>query len=113
MIDLVGIAGSALIVGSLMARSTCQLRVLGLVGAITYIAYGLLLGAWPVVATNTVTLSIHGFHLSTILVEWTRSNERARVAATVDVERTSRRCPLRRCPAALSGADRPDRHRRR
>lgn len=69
MIDLVGLAGSALVVGSLTVESLYRLRVMGLAGAAAYVAYGLLLGAWPVVATNLVTLGIHVVRLRTLVVE--------------------------------------------
>lgn len=92
MIDLVGVAGSSLVVASLIARSTCRLRLLGLLGAVVYITYGLLLGAWPVVVTNTLTLTIHGFHLSTFLIGRTRSIERAggQTAAGESVDQVGR-----------------------
>lgn len=63
MVDLVGFAGSALIIASLTMTTIGRLRIVGLVGAAVYVAYGFLLPAWPVVAMNTVTLSIHAFHL--------------------------------------------------
>ena len=72
MTDLVGFAASTLIIGSVMTRSIGRLRGLAVVGAVAYIAYGVLLPAWPVVVTNAVTLTIHLIHLRLMLVERNR-----------------------------------------
>lgn len=72
MIDLVGFTASTLIIGSVMTRSIGRLRGLAIVGAVAYIAYGILLPAWPVVVTNAVTLTIHLIHLRILLVERNR-----------------------------------------
>jgi hypothetical protein len=63
MIEMLGFAGSALIVVSLTMKSIARLRLIGIVGALAFVGYGVLLGAWPVVATNSVTFSIHAVHL--------------------------------------------------
>ena len=60
---LVGYAGSALIVVSLSMTSVLKLRVLGLLGAITFLVYGLLIGAVPIVVTNVVIIGIHSYYL--------------------------------------------------
>lgn len=72
MIDLVGFAASTLIIGSVMARSIGRLRCLAIVGSVAYIAYGIMLPAWPVVVTNAVTLTIHMIHLRILLTERNR-----------------------------------------
>ena len=69
MIDLVGFTASTLIIGSVMTRSIGRLRGLAIVGAVAYIAYGILLPAWPVVVPNAMTLTIHLIHLRILLVE--------------------------------------------
>jgi len=56
---LIGYVGSALVVTSLAMRSILKLRVIGLAGAITFMAYGYLIGAWPIVWTNVVIVLIH------------------------------------------------------
>lgn len=68
MIDALGFAGSGLIVLSLTMKSMIRLRLVGLVGATVFVLYGLSLGAWPVVFTNTVALSIHVFHLRRLII---------------------------------------------
>ncbi len=69
MVDLLGFAGSGLIVLSLTMKSIVRLRIVGLAGAMIFVSYGLLLGAWPVVVTNIVTLSIHIFRLRGAIAE--------------------------------------------
>lgn len=59
MIDLWGFIGSCLIISSLTMKSIVRLRLVGLAGAVVFISYGIWLGAWPVVATNTATMMIH------------------------------------------------------
>lgn len=66
MVQLLGFAGSALIIASITMRSVLRLRVIGLIGAITFTAYGVVLDAWPVVVTNLVTTSIHLYHLQVL-----------------------------------------------
>ena len=63
MVQLLGFAGSALIVTGVMMRPVTWLRAFGLAGASTFIVYGILLGAWPVVLTNVATASLHVYHL--------------------------------------------------
>lgn len=63
MVEIMGFAGSALIITSLAMRSMGWLRLVGLAGAVTFIIYGLSLSAWPVVATNTATAMLHVYHL--------------------------------------------------
>jgi hypothetical protein len=56
---LIGYLGSAFVVTSLAMRSILKLRLIGLAGAVTFMAYGYLIGAWPVVWTNVVIVLIH------------------------------------------------------
>ena len=56
---LIGYLGSAFVVTSLAMRSILKLRLIGLAGAITFVTYGYLIGAWPIVWTNVVILLIH------------------------------------------------------
>ena len=64
MVSAIGFSASALIVTSLTMRSVLKLRLIGLAGALTFITYGLLLGAWPVVVTNCTTAGIQIYHLA-------------------------------------------------
>jgi hypothetical protein len=60
---LIGYAGSLLVVVSLSMTSVLKLRVVGLAGAFTFLLYGILIGAAPVVVTNIVIIGVHGFYL--------------------------------------------------
>ena len=64
-VHLVGFAGSALIVTGVMMRRVAWLRAFALAGSLTFVGYGVLLGAWPIVLTNVITTSLHGYHLRT------------------------------------------------
>lgn len=85
MIDLLGFAGSSLIVLSLTMKSIVRLRLVGIAGASVFIAYGLWLGAWPVVATNVVTLTVHLVRLRSLAVDGkvAKSTGRRRSSAEV------------------------------
>lgn len=63
---LIGYLGSALVVTSLAMRSILKLRIVGLGGAITFLVYGYLIGAWPIVWTNAVIVLIHTHFLREI-----------------------------------------------
>ncbi|MCL7959102.1 MAG: hypothetical protein M8861_02800 [marine benthic group bacterium] len=56
---LIGYLGSALVVSSLAMRSILKLRLIGLAGAVTFVVYGYLIDAWPIVWTNVVIVLIH------------------------------------------------------
>ena len=63
---LIGYVGSILVVSSLAMRSILKLRLIGLAGAITFVAYGYLIDAWPIVWTNVVIVLIHSHFLREI-----------------------------------------------
>ena len=65
----IGYAGSALVVASLTMRSILRLRIIGLAGAVTFIVYGVLIDAWPIVVTNVVIVGIHLAFLREIVTE--------------------------------------------
>ena len=48
---------------SMTSASMYRLRLIGLLGAVTFITYGVLSQAWPIVATNIATLSLHVAYL--------------------------------------------------
>ena len=43
--------------------SVLRLRVIGLAGSLTFLLYGVLIGATPVVVTNAFIVAIHSFYL--------------------------------------------------
>jgi hypothetical protein len=65
--EIVGYVGSALIVASLSMKSILKLRLVGLAGAIVFLAYGILISAYPIVITNVVIIAIHLFFLRRLL----------------------------------------------
>lgn len=63
MIEFLGYVASAVIVLSLTMTSLLRLRIIGLAGATLFATYGVLVEAWPVVATNAVILGLHVYFL--------------------------------------------------
>lgn len=62
--ELVGYAGSVLIVVSLMMRSVLRLRWINLAGALVFAVYGLLIAAPPVWVVNGAIVVIDIYHLA-------------------------------------------------
>ena len=62
--ELVGYLASALIVLSLLMSSVYRLRVINLLGAIVFTAYGVLIGSIPVVLTNGAIVLIDLYYLA-------------------------------------------------
>jgi hypothetical protein len=71
--DLIGYAASALVVTGLLMTSVLRLRLLGLVGAILFSAYAVLIDALPVLVTNATIVFVHLFHLQRILRDRARA----------------------------------------
>ncbi len=65
--EIIGYAGSALIVLSLSMKSILRLRLLGLAGATTFLIYSLLISAYPIAITNVVIIAIHVYFLRKLL----------------------------------------------
>ncbi len=65
--ELVGYFASAAIVAALMMKSILRLRLIGLVGSITFLAYGVLIGSIPIAITNVVVIAIHVYYLRKLL----------------------------------------------
>jgi len=62
-VELIGYLGSALVAISLMMKSLLRLRIINLVGALFFIIYGFLLGAYPVAFLNGLILCIDLYYL--------------------------------------------------
>lgn len=62
-IEIIGYAASAAIVLSLAMSSVVKLRVISLIGCILFVAYGVLVGAWPVVVSNAIIAVINVWYL--------------------------------------------------
>ncbi len=72
MVELIGYAGSVLVVLSFTMRRIVPLRLVSVAGAVITSAYGLLIQAWPVLITNLIIVCIHAWYLYR---EFTTSHE--------------------------------------
>lgn len=66
--ELVGYAASALIIVSVLQQSILKLRVVGLIGSVTFLAYSLLIDAYPITAVNVIVGGIHIYYLHQFIV---------------------------------------------
>ncbi|MDH5372660.1 MAG: hypothetical protein OEX97_06920 [Acidimicrobiia bacterium] len=67
VIELVGYLGSALVVLSLTRTSILKLRFFGLAGALIFVAYSLMIKAYPIAVVNVLIVGIHLFFLRDLL----------------------------------------------
>lgn len=65
--EAIGYLASALVVVSLLMGSVLRLRLIGLVGAVVFSVYGVLIGSLPVLLTNAVIIVVHTAHLVRLL----------------------------------------------
>lgn len=61
--DWLGYVASVLVAVSLMMSNVSRLRLVNLVGALTFVAYGALVGAWPVFAVNLFVAGVDAWFL--------------------------------------------------
>ena len=61
--EIVGWIGSALVVVSLTQRSIFKLRLIGVGAAASFLVYGILIGAYPLVIVNVVVIGVHLYFL--------------------------------------------------
>ncbi|MBE0669479.1 MAG: YgjV family protein [Anaerolineales bacterium] len=61
--ELVGYTGSLLVALSLTMKSLQRLRIINMIGATFFIAYGLLIGALPIALLNGLTLGVNAYNL--------------------------------------------------
>lgn len=66
-LELIGYLGSLLVAISLMMRSLLKLRVINLIGALCFTAYGLLIRAYPVAFMNALIVGIDLYYLVQML----------------------------------------------
>lgn len=71
MIELIGYLASALVVLSLAMTSVVRLRIISLVGSITFVVYGVLIGSIPVIITNSAVALLNIWFL---YKEFTKKN---------------------------------------
>ncbi len=61
--EIIGYVASALVVVSITQKSILKLRIVGLAGSFSFLAYGLLIGAIPIVLVNVAAAAIHIYFL--------------------------------------------------
>ncbi len=61
--EMIGYTGSLLVALSLTMKSLQRLRIINMVGALFFIAYGLLIGALPIALLNGLTLGVNAYNL--------------------------------------------------
>ncbi len=66
--EIVGYAGSAFIIASITQRSILRLRIFGLAGGLVFLAYALLIEAYPIAVVNAIAAGIHVFYLREVLL---------------------------------------------
>lgn len=62
-VELIGYVASALVVLSLAMTSVVRLRVISLIGSLTFVVYGALLPSVPIVITNTAVAALNVWFL--------------------------------------------------
>lgn len=65
--EIIGYVASALVAVSLLMTSILRLRIINLVGAIIFVVYGLLIGAYPVALVNFIIVLINIYQLNKLL----------------------------------------------
>lgn len=67
MTDILGWAGSALLVHSLLQTGVLRFRVLNLAAAVVLVVFNALIAVWPMVAVNAVIAVINIWHLARLM----------------------------------------------
>jgi hypothetical protein len=67
VVEAIGYLGSALLILSMTRTSILKLRVFGLIGSLVFLAYSLLIRAYPIAVVNVVIASVHVFFLRQLL----------------------------------------------
>jgi hypothetical protein len=71
-VELIGYLASGLIVVSLLMASVLKLRVINLIGAVVFTAYGVLIGSIPVIVANAAIVLIDLYYLAMMLRDRSR-----------------------------------------
>lgn len=66
-VELIGYAGSLLILTSMTRTSILQLRIIGLLGSMAFFIYGILIAAYPIAIVNVAIVGVHVFFLRQLL----------------------------------------------
>jgi len=63
VVEVVGYAGSALVILSLLQKSILRLRAIGLAASVTFLTYSIAIAAYPIAVVNVVAAGIHLYYL--------------------------------------------------
>ena len=63
VLEIIGWAGSAILVVSLLQTNLHRLRWINLVGCVILVGYNAVLGVWPMVGLNVVLAGVNAWHL--------------------------------------------------
>lgn len=85
-LDVVGWAGSVLLVWSLSQARLLRLRVLNLIGSVVLVGYNAALSVWPMVGLNVAMTGVNAWHLYRILT--TRHDEATYTVVQVGTDDT-------------------------
>lgn len=99
---LIGYLGSALVVASLTMRSIMRLRIIGLAGGLTFVAYGYLIDAWHIggVILDDEPRRYHRHARRRCRRRLLRTNTREQVAAHQSPKAAAIRAPESAFPAS-------------
>ncbi|MDR0567108.1 MAG: hypothetical protein LBG47_08770 [Prevotellaceae bacterium] len=64
IVDVIGYLAPAVLVASFFFKNVATLRCVNTVGCILFIAYGLLIAAYPVAIANAIIAIANGYHLT-------------------------------------------------
>lgn len=62
-IEILGYVAMALVSGSFLLKDMIKLRAVNLAGALCFIVYGMLIGAFPVVGLNVFVACVNGYYI--------------------------------------------------
>jgi hypothetical protein len=63
LIEIIGYAGSGLVILSLLQKSILRLRTIGVIASTTFLIYSLAIAAYPIAVVNVVAATIHLYYL--------------------------------------------------
>ena len=69
IIELIGYAGSALVLVSMLMTSVIRLRIINLIGSVIFAIYALLIRSYPTAIMNFCLAAINIYHLRRLLKE--------------------------------------------
>ncbi|WED24336.1 YgjV family protein [Vibrio sp. JC009] len=81
IIEIMGYAASIMVAISLTMKDIAKLRILNFVGCTFFVIYGLMIGAYPVVATNAFIAVVNVYFLTKMYNEKKKDEQVATTAA--------------------------------